>query len=243
MMQNEMDREIEQIRQTIIGLARRKYIYKSELRNILSGCRVNTVSLEDLERLMYSVIDETVSYLDDTSVSDPFPFCIRVYEDIKEAGFTDLFRFLSVRTESTLLEITEAYRRMNSAETKGDLYGKIGLLIAAEGCLDIYRHLYSARDVLDTLSLRSKSGLLYLSEDERQKMIGNLVAGADMEPDMAREIIDSYLQECGIVVLAQKEHRAAIAAEETVDEFLVPVRQISADRKNTGPLQERKQMS
>ena len=52
MMQNEMDREKEQIKQLIEVLARRKYIYKSELRKLLSGCRVNSFTLDDLEKLI-----------------------------------------------------------------------------------------------------------------------------------------------------------------------------------------------
>ena len=70
MTQNEMDREIDQIKQMISILARRKFILKSELRRILSGCRANSLTLADIESLMNSIIDDSVTHIDDTVASD-----------------------------------------------------------------------------------------------------------------------------------------------------------------------------
>lgn len=223
MIQNEMDREIDQIKQMISILARRKFILKSELRKILSGCRSNSLTLVDIESLMNSIIDDSVSYIDDAVISDPFHSCIVIQEKIKKAGYNDLFQLLSVSEEATLLEITEAYNRMQNDDTDNDLYGRIGLLIDTDDFLDTYRCLCLAQDVMYELSLRKQFGLLSITEDERNQMINNLVVRFDVTPSTATYFIDNCIQENNIVVLDQKEVAIDQNKEEGLDEFLIPL--------------------
>jgi len=223
MTQNEMDREIDQIKQMISILARRKFILKSELRKILSGCRSNSLTLVDIESLMNAIIDDSVSYIDDTVVSDSFHSCVILQEDLKKAGCEDLFHLLSVRKEATLLEITEAYNRMQNDDTDNDLYGRIGLLIDTDDFLDTYRCLCLAQDVMYELSLRKQFGLFSITKDERNQMINNLVINFDVTPHSATFFIDNCILENNIVVLDQKEVVIDQNKEEGLDEFLIPL--------------------
>lgn len=223
MTQNEMDREIDQIKQMISILARRKFILKSELRKILSGCRANSLALVDIESFMNSIIDDSVSYIDDTVVSDSFHSCVILQEDLKKAGCEDLFQLLSVSKEATLLEITEAYIRMQNDDTDNDLYDRIGLLIGTDDFLDTYRCLCLVQDVMYELSLRKQFGLFSITEDERNQMINNLVINFDVTPHAATFFIDNCILENNIVVLDQKEVAIDQNKDEGLDEFLIPL--------------------
>ena len=220
-MPNETDREVEQIKHLIGILARRKFIYKSELRKILSGCRFNAFTLKDLEDFMYSIIDESVSYIDDSPTSDPFRFCVVAHEKIVKAGYTDLFQLLSVGFESSLLEIAEAYRKMQADEPDSDLYGTIGLLIASDSILDIYRSVFLAREVLNELSLRKQFGLTSIFQNESDQLIGRLVE-IGMDPFIAENIVMSSLYENDFV-LSESKGKSIHSKEEGLDEFLIPI--------------------
>lgn len=222
MTQNEMDREIDQIKQMISILARRKFILKSELRKILSGCRANSLALVDIESLMNAIIDDSVSYIDDTVVSDSFHSCVVLQEEIKKVGCKDLFQLLLVSEEATLLEITEAYNRMKNADTDIDLYGQIGLLIETDDFLDTYRCLCLAQDVMYELSLRKQFGLLSITEKEKKQMINNLVLSFDMTPSIATHFIDNCMLENDIVVSDKKGIAIDQNKGEELDEFLIP---------------------
>lgn len=223
MKQNEMDREIDQIKQMISILARRKYILKSELRRILSGCRANLLTLADIESLMNSIIDDSVTYIDDTVASDSFHSCVILQEEIKKAGCKDLFQLLSVSEEATLLEITEAYNRMQNDDTDNDLYGRIGLLIETDDFLDTYRCLSLAQDVMYELSLRNQFGLLSITEDERCQMINNFIMSFDITPSIATCFIDNCILENDIVVSDKNGIAIDQNKDEGLDEFLIPL--------------------
>lgn len=223
MTQNEMDREIDQIKQMISILARRKFILKSELRRILSGCRANSLTLADIESLMNSIIDDSVTYIDDTVASDSFHSCVILQEEIKKAGCKDLFQLLSVSEESTLLEITEAYNRMKNDDPDSDLYGQIGLLIETDDFLDTYRCLCLAQDVMYELSLRKQFGLLSITEDERSQMINNLIMSIDITPNIATCFIDNCMLENEIVVSDKRGIAIDQNKDEGLDEFLIPL--------------------
>lgn len=223
MTQNEMDREIDQIKQMISILARRKFILKSELRRILSGCRANSLTLADIESLMNSIIDDSVTYIDDTVASDSFHSCVILQEEIKKVGCKDLFQLLSVREEATLLEITEAYNRMQNDDTDNDLYDWIGLLIETDDFLDTYRCLCLAQDVMYELSLRKQFGLFSISEDERNQMINNLIMSFDITPSIATRFIDGCMLENDIVVSDKKGIAIDQNKDEGLDEFLIPL--------------------
>lgn len=224
MTQNEMNREIDQIKQMISILARRKFILKSELRKILSGCRANSLVLVDLESLMNSMIDDSVTYIDDTVVFDSFHSCVVLHEEVKNVGYKDLFRFLSVREEASLLEITEAYNRIQNDYTDNDdLYGRIGLLIETDDLLDIYRCLCLAQDVMYELSLRNRFGLLSITEDERSQLINNIIMSFDTTPRIATCFIDNCMLENDIVVSDKKGIAIDQNKDEGLDEFLIPL--------------------
>lgn len=223
MTRNEMNREIDQIKQIISILARRKFILKSELRKILSGCRANSLTLVDIESLMNAIIDDSVSYIDDTIASDSFHSCVILQEDLKKAGCEDLFQLLSVSEEATLLEITEAYNRMQNDNTDSDLYGQIGLLLETDDFLDTYRCLCLAQDVMYELSLRKQFGLLSITEDERNQMINNLIVSFNLTPHTATYFIDNCILENDIVVVDKKEIAIDQNKNEGLDEFLIPL--------------------
>lgn len=231
MTQNEMGREIDQIKQMISILARREFIFKSELRRILSGCRANTLTLADIESLMNSIIDDSVTYIDDTVASDSFHSCIVLHEDIKKAGCKDLFQLLSVSEEATLLEITEAYNRMQNNDTYSDLYSQIGLLLDTDDFLDTYRCLCLSQDVMYELSLRKQFGLLSITEDERNQMINNFIMSFDITPSIATRFIDSCMLENDIVVVDKKEIAIDQNKDEGLDEFLIPLLNESEQNK------------
>lgn len=231
MTQNEMDREIDQIKQVISFLARRKYICKSELRKILSGCRANTFSLMDIESLMYSVIDKSVIYVDDTETSDQFHSCIVIQNEIKKAGYTDLFQLLSVDKDSTLLEITEAYNRIKNDATDSDLYAQIGLLIESDNLLDIYRGLCMARDIFYEFSLRKQFGLFSITENEKRRMINSLVVSSNMTPSAASNLIESCMFENDIVISDEKGMALLENQDDVLDEFLIPLQNNSEQNK------------
>lgn len=230
MTQNEMDREIDQIKQMIGILARRKFILKSELRKILSGCRANSLALADIESLMNAMIDEDVSYIDDTVVSDPFHACVVLQETIKKSGREDLFQFFSVSKEATLLEITEAYNRTQNSDADSDLYGQLGLLLEVDDFLDVYRCLLLGQDVTYELSLRKQFGLLSITEDERGQMINKLVVSFGVTPSTATHFIDHCMLENDIVVSDKREITISEAKTESLDEFLIPFQ--SNDEQN-----------
>lgn len=222
MTQNEMDREIDQIKQMISILARRKFILKSELRKILSGCCANSLALVDIESLMNSIIDDSVIYIDDTIVSDSFHSCVILQEEIKKVGCKDLFQLLSISEEATLLEITEAYNRMKNDDIDSDLYGRIGLLIETDDFLDTYRCLCLAQDEIYELSLRKQFGLLSITEDERSQIINNFVMSFDITPSIATCFIDNCILENDIVVSDKKVIAIDQNKDEGLDEFLIP---------------------
>lgn len=230
MTQNETDRETDQIKRVLSLLARRSYICKSELRRILSSCRANSFTLEDIESLMYSVIDDRVSYIDDSDVTDPFRFCVAVQEEIRSAGYADLFQLLSVREGSTLLEITEAYNRMQSDGPHGQLCRHVGILIENEALLDIYKDLCCAQNVLLELSLRKQFGLFSITKDEKRRMVSDLVK-INITSGVATKIIDGFMHENGIYISEEMNRTVAETQNEAVDEFLIPIRNNSEQNK------------
>lgn len=231
MTQNEMDHEIDQIKQVISFLARRKYIRKSELRKMLSGCRANTFSLMDIESLMYSIIDKSVIYIDDTETSDSFHSCVVIQNEIKKAGYTDLFQLLSVDEDSTLVEITEAYNRIKSDDTDSDLYAQIGLLIESDNLLDTYRGLCLARDIFYELSLRKQFGLFSITETEKRRMINSLIMSFNMTPRIASNLMECCMLENDIVISDEKGMALIENQEDGLDEFLIPLRNNSEQNK------------
>ena len=231
MAQNEMNREIGQIKQLISILARRKFILKSELRKILSGCRENSFTITDIESLMRAIIDVSVSYIDDTAASDSFHSCVILQEEIKKVGCKDLFQLLSVSEEATLLEITEAYHRMQNDDTDNDLYGQIASLIETDDFWDTYRCLCLAQDVLYELSLRKQFGLLSITEDERDQMINHLVVSLNVTQSTATYFIDNCMLENDIFVAKKKEIIIADTKDQGLDEFLIPLQSNSEQNK------------
>ena len=231
MTPNEADRETEQLKQLIRVLARRGYICKSELCKILSGCRANTFLLGDIEALMYSIIDESVTYIDDTAVSDPFRLNILIQEELKKAGYRDLFQFLSISEKSDVREIRKAYDDMKSDDVDSDLYGRVGEVIKNDVSLDIYRYLYLAGSVLEEISLRKQFGLLYMTEDEVRQIINTLVADLEIPFDIATDIVNNYMIENDIVISKAKNMEIAETNGEELDEFLIPIQSISEQNK------------
>ena len=224
MIQREMDREIDQVKQMIRILARRGYIYKSELKRLLCGCRANALFLSGIEALMYSVIDNSISYIDDTSVSDPFHDCILIQEQIEKAGYTDLFQYLSVSEDSTLVEIASAYQRKQAQDSEDDLYGQLGLLIKMDKFLESYRDLLPAKEILHELSLRRQFGLTSVTEEELENFINGLVINFSMDRHLAKSVVEKCLQEYDIVLSPKKERMVTESKDVELDEFLIPIK-------------------
>lgn len=239
MSQYEMDREIEIVRDSIIQLSKRKYIRKSELINLLRGCRNNELSLEDIERIMLDVIDDDVEYIDDTSTSNPFHTCTTLQDELINLGYEDIFDYLKVDNEITLEEITLEYQRQLTVKEMDRCYGLIGLILNDNDTFDLYRNIILLKLVINELADKRRKGIMDISKDERAQLVNMSIVTAFLEEKKAELLVDKAISEYGLTVDETNERAITITEdleissplnkrdgvekkEKTFDEFLIP---------------------
>lgn len=230
-MQSEMDCETERIARMISILARRKYIYKSELQRILTACRECKMSLLDIERLMYTIIDESVLYIDDCTSSNPFHICATLQDELNKCRYSDLYQYLSISQEATMEEISLAYQRKLCVANETDLYRKIGLCIEMDGFIDAYGELLLARDILEELSLRRQFGFTSISTEEIKWLVDKMIVESYIDMNLAKKIVESCILEHHFDI-CESRYIAESKKQET-DEYLISVNNVISNNKKT----------
>ena len=100
---------------TILALAARKFIYKSEMRALLASLGDKTVTLSELETLLFALIDLTVIYVDDDPVNtDTYVSAISLKRKLQKQGYSRLCEFFG---SSQTIRFSEMVLVWESIET------------------------------------------------------------------------------------------------------------------------------
>lgn len=247
--QAEIDNEISKLKWLIEILARRGYILKSELLGLLPACRATHMTIEGLEDIMYSVIDETVEYRNDVISTDSYKSCTELQDELKKQGHRDLFDYLRLQNNATIQMVEQAVRaHMQSARQNELTLLQIILgVIIAKQLLEIYRDFMAMEGIFAELDLRREFGIEKISQEEMQEYERIAEAEKGVTKENAKALLAEGAQEKGLRV-EKPEHQMEKQSEKTtqqekneeqgkdkeeeLDEFLIPVRDTEKEREN-----------
>ena len=247
--QAEIDAEIDKLKKLILILARRGYILKSELLKLLPACRATHMSIEGLEELMYSLIDDTVEYKDDVISTDSYKACADLQEQLNKRGYRDLYEYLQLQNNATIELVEQTVRAHMLFEDKGELTLLqliLGVIIAKQ-LLDVYRDFAEMGVAFEELELRREFGIDKISRQEIQEYAKGLEEEKGVSRERAEELLTQGAQEKGIDIThggekrekevsgeKAEEHTENAGKEQELDEFLIPVRDIENERTKSG---------
>ena len=244
--QTEIDNEISKLKRLIEILARRGYILKSELLKMLPACRATHMTIEGLEDIMYSVIDEDVEYRNDVISTDSYRACADLQEQLNKYGYKNLFELLSLKNDASIQLVEEAVRS-HMLWADGNrltlLQIILGVIIAKE-MLELYRDFIAMEGIFQELELRREFGIEELSKKELSEYAKEAEQKDGVPRERAEELLHQGAQEKGLKVEndAQREHtpqkeqteeqELQREKEEELDEFLIPVREKEQEKEN-----------
>ena len=241
--QAEIDNEISKLKWLIEILARRGYILKSELLGLLPACRATHMTIEGLEDIMFSVIDETVEYRDDVISTDSYKSCTELQDELKKHGHRDLFEYLRLQNNATIQMVEQAVRvQMQSAhQSELTLLQIILGVIIAKQLLEVYRDFMAMEGIFAELDLRREFGIEKISQEEMQEYERIAEAEKGVAQENAKALLAEGAQEKGLRVEepqhqlekeSEKDMEQEKGKEEELDEFLIPVRDTEKEREN-----------
>ena len=251
--QAEIDSEIAKLKELICILARRGYILKSELLGLLPACRATHMTIDGLEDIMYSLIDEDVEYKDDVISTDTYRACADVQDKINKYGYKNLFDLLNLQNNASIQLVEETVRShmLWADQNRRTLLEIILGIIVAKELLEAYCNFIEMEGIFRELDLRREFGIEKISQEEISEYAAELEREKGVPRERAQELLHQGAQEKGLRVendtrALQKENEKSLDTQneqekeedreqekaQELDEFLIPIRDIDKERAN-----------
>lgn len=179
--------EQEQITNLLLTLARRGYVRRSELNNILRGCKYNRFSADDLIKLI-SDEGENVDIIEDSGTDESANNPLEIQVKPNENGIDDLFGCLEVTEEGSDEELSGLLEIPGDPDCGADVRSNTE---RRERKLHI--SLVRARSVVDELRLRREFNIITLTREEYQLYLDKITVLSYADRKTAEALL------CGLI--------------------------------------------
>lgn len=186
---------------TILALAARKFIYKSEMRALLSSLGDKSVTLLELETLLFSLIDITVIYVDDDPVNpDAYVSAVSLKRKLKQTGYDSLGEYVDVNAASLaplhFPEIVLFWEGL-AADERPPFSEELGEILADPQLYEQYLLIETADFFFEALD-RISDGENVLDPDGRDLLVDRIAEHMGTSAKEAEALLTGGLREMGI---------------------------------------------
>lgn len=191
----------------LLHLARRKYLYKSELLRLLLSCKDPTVTLEELETLLYSLIDLTVLYIDDLEGDKKiWQTSALLHQALREEGYEGLREALSAPSDAFEV-LHPLYMAFLATQPPSALRVLMDVILASPEACRTYFLWEGAELLWQRLTEVTAAGHSCITEEERGRLTDELARVKGLSADTARRMVEGGLSAFGLSVSPTEQVR------------------------------------
>jgi hypothetical protein len=184
---------------TISVLAVRKFIYKSEMRALLASLSDKTVTLHELEELLFSLIDITVIYVDDDPVKpNAYVAAISLKRKLRQQGYGHIGEYFDSVQTICFPEMVLIWESI-APDRRPSFAGELAEILSDSRMYERYLMLETADFFFDALD-RIAEGDDALDSEKQAPLIERVAEHMGTATEEAEALVKEGLRQVGVQI-------------------------------------------